>query len=112
MNSERIGSSCSTCDTRRATIMVKHVNNPEWDKDKIRITTQGVWLRQKECDYDKMNVITTKGMWLRQKECDYDKRNVITTKGMWRRQKKCDYVKRNVIMTIGMWLRQKECEHD
>jgi hypothetical protein len=115
MNSGRVDSSCSTCVTRRATIMVN-----SWII--LNETRTRLGLRHKDCDYDKRNVITTKwmslrqrnvitskGMWLRQKECDYDKGNMNMSKEMWLRQKECDYDYRNVITTKGMWSWLMEC---
>lgn len=55
----RVSSFCSTCGTRRATIVAKFVNSHQWEKDRNGTTTKWMWWRQRICDYA-------------QKRCDYD----------------------------------------
>ena len=57
-----VSSSFSICDTRRVTI-----DENWWIVINEKKTS--MWLRQRQCDYNKGNVITTKPMRLRQKEC-------------------------------------------
>jgi len=54
--SGRVSSFCSTCGTRRATIVAKLVNSHQSEKDSNMITTKRMWWRQRVCDYDQRDV--------------------------------------------------------